>query len=295
MAGCAAPGAQVSQILSSSEAGTPSASATPTAPPPTSQPSATPLPTLAFEPPADILPPFSVTAVAVDALRIREQPRLSAPMVATAGKGELVYLNSYGGRVAADGLDWYPVGFAAGYRAWPKSPPGSSLNGWAAVGSGDQSYLELVAPRCPAGGPDLAALLGMGAWERLACFGDRPLTVEGTYGCGGCGGTTGGDFAPQWLAFPGIGFMLRVDWQDTSGVVQLRVAPDLGITYPADGSIVRVTGHFNDPASATCTMTRFNGDQGGPVDPASAHLYCREQFVLDAFEIIGVDPAYLGP
>jgi hypothetical protein len=44
---------------------------------------------------------------------------------------------------------------------------------------------------------------------------------------------------------------------------------------------------LNDPAAPTCTMTRFDLDQAIPVDPESAHLYCRERF-----EITGTDPAF---
>jgi len=312
IAGCAAPGAQESQGPSGSLGGIPSEGAesprpTPTSSP-TSGPSATPLPTLAFEAPANVLPPLSVTTVAVDAIRIHEQPRLSARVVATAGKGEMVYVNSYGGPVAADGVDWYPVGFAAGYRDWPEPPAASALAtpgefpyfiGWAAGGSGAQRYLELAPPRCSESDPDLAILIGMSGWERLACFGDHPLSVEGTYGCGGCDGTMGGDFQPWWLAYPAQLSFLWVEWRiSLPPGLTLHFMPEPGADYPAagsipaGGSILRVTGHFNDPASATCTMTRFDLDQGLPVLEASAQLYCREQFVVDAFEIIGTDSNY---
>jgi len=139
----------------------------------------------------------------------------------------------------------------------------------------------------------------MSGWERLACFGDHPLSVEGTYGCGGCDGTMGGDFQPWWLAYPAQLSFLWVEWRiSLPPGLTLHFMPEPGADYPAagsipaGGSILRVTGHFNDPASATCTMTRFDLDQGLPVLEASAQLYCREQFVVDAFEIIGTDSNY---
>ncbi len=131
--------------------------------------------------------------------------------------------------------------------------------------------------------------------ERLACFGDRALTFEGTYGCGGgCGGTTAGDFAPKWLAFPSLFSVIREEWRINAPAIGLvlHFRPDSGLKPPEDGAIVRVTGHFSDPASTTCTMTRFDLDQTLYVDPTSAELYCREQFVADSFEVIGTDPEY---
>jgi hypothetical protein len=245
-----------------------------------------------------------VTTVAVDALRIREGAGVAAPVAATAAKGELVYISSYDGPVKRDGVDWYRVLFAAGYRDWPTYPPPptpglpsaiqSFVVGYAAAASGGQRYLELLPPRCPTAEPDLAGLARLSAWEQLACFGDRPLTFEGTYGCGGgCGGTTVGDFEPPWLAFPSLFAFIRVDWRISAPpALVLHFRPDSGLSPPEDGAIVRLTGHFSDPASATCTMTRIVLDQGLPVDPTSAELYCRERFVAATYEVIGTDPDY---
>jgi hypothetical protein len=61
------------------------------------------------------------------------------------------------------------------------------------------------------------------------------------------------------------------------------------------GSIVRVTGHFSDPASTTCTISTFDGGRAVAVDPRTAELFCRDQFVLDAVEVIGTDPTYTDP
>jgi hypothetical protein len=126
----------------------------------------------------------------------------------------------------------------------------------------------------------------------LACFGDRPLTVEGTYGCAGCGGTFVGDFEPMWLAYPLTGHLLWGDYESRGLLVEMRVAPDSGIEPPAQGSIVRVTGHFSDPRSTTCSMTTFVGERASPVDPRTAELYCRERFVVDTFEVLGTDPDF---
>jgi hypothetical protein len=298
IAGCAAPAAQVSQVPLASEPATPSASAPSPTPTPTSEPSPTPVPTLAFDAPAGVLPPRSLAVVAVDGLRIREQASLTGHVVASAGAGDVVY-RAFAGPVVADGVDWYEVVFLAGYRDWPVFPtpvPGASgipglVHGWAAIGSGEARYLELQPPRCPTADPDLAGLARLTEWEQLACFGDRPLTLVGTYGCGGCGGTSAGTFEPLWLAIPWDGSFLSVDPSVSLGPLVLHFAPQAGIERPATASILRVTGHFNDPAATTCVMGLAAEEE---INRAVAELYCRERFVVDALDITGTDLHFPG-
>jgi hypothetical protein len=127
----------------------------------------------------------------------------------------------------------------------------------------------------------------------LACFGDRSITLEGTLGCGICDGTMPGDFTPVWLAYPLAGLHLWDEFQDGVGPLVIRT-PDFD-QLPELGSIVRVTGHFSDPASTTCTMSTFAGERAIAVDQRTAELYCREQFVVDSMEAIGTDPNYTDP
>ena len=102
-----------------------------------------------------------------------------------------------------------------------------------------------------------------------------------------------GDFEPFWLAHPMVPMFLWADFQAGVGPLPMRAPP--GFEPPALGSIVRVTGHFSDQASPTCTMSTFVGEQAIAVDQRTAELYCREQFVLDALEVIGTDPTYTDP
>jgi hypothetical protein len=80
---------------------------------------------------------------------------------------------------------------------------------------------------------------------------------------------------------------LWVEWR-TGAALDLHIAPDSGLAFPPEGSIVRVTGHFNDAAATTCVIT----GTADPVDPEAAVLGCREAFVVDAFEITGTDPDF---
>jgi hypothetical protein len=273
----ARPAAEASPIPSSSVS--PSASPTDEASPSTAsvEPSATPSPPV-FVAPDDVLPPGSAVDVIVDGLQIRAGPGLDARVVFAAPAGSRFYASI--GPITVDGLDWYRL-----------ATMGDSVL-WAAIGSGSERYLEVVTPDCPPADPDLATIVAMSNdWDRLACFGGRPLSFTGTYGCGECGGTTAGSFEPYWLAAPTYISPLWVEW-GIGGVLELHLAPDSGLAFPPEGSIVRTSGHFNDPASTTCEVSMWDGEQVIAFDPRTAELFCRERFVVDAFEIIGTDPAF---
>jgi hypothetical protein len=282
LAACAAPPAAVSQAPSNTPMATAMASASATAmpaPSATAEPSATPAPAPAFEAPDDILPPWSTVVVVVDALQLRTDPGLSASVAGTASAGAAYQVSGYEfGPVVVDGLDWYRL-LTAGDAVI-----------WAAAGSGADRYLEVLPADCGEPVIDLAALTRMTEWDRLACFGDRSLTIEGTYGCGqGCGGYYVGQYEPTWLAYPPIYKLLWLDYPTSQAFLEMRISPDSELQIPAEGSIVRVTGHFSDPVSPTCQMS--TGDQQA-VDPMTAELFCRERFVVDSFEVIGTNPEY---
>ena len=180
LAACTSPAAVEPAATSTSG---PTASPTPT----TAQPSASSNTQVVFAPPG-ILPPGSRATVTAEELRIRESPGLTGNVIETARAGDVVFVgSSFPFQTNADGIDWYAVSFAAGYADWPALPATWDV-GWVAAGTGADRYLELIPPRCPNGAPDLATLTSLTPWDRLACFGDRSLTVEGTWGCRGCGG-----------------------------------------------------------------------------------------------------------
>ncbi len=243
------------------------------------EPSMTPVPPV-FEAPDDILPPGSMVDVVVDGLQIRAEPGLNATVLFTAQAGSRFYVYPYG-PVVLDGLHWYRLGTM-----------GDAVL-WAAAGSATEQYLELAPVACPAADPDLATVIDMSNdWDRLACFGDRPLTFTGTYGCGECGGTSAVPslYEPSWLAAPAY-TPLWVEW-GVGGILELHIAPDSGLVFPPEGSVVRLNGHFNDSESTTCVISLYDGEQVRPLDPRTADLYCRERFVVDTFEITGTDPAF---
>ena len=291
--GCTSPAAQESQQLTATQSAAQSPDPSPLQPSPegsSAQPSpdvdATSAPAVGFEAPDGFLPPNSIVEVVVDRLQLREEPGLAGLVEGVATKGDQFSVAGWFGPIRRDGFDWYRLGPATV----------GDLDAWAAAGSGTDRYLEVVPPSCPSGDPDTATLINMATeWDRLACFGDRALTLEGTFGCGICDGTMPGDFEPFWLAYPRMGNFLWADFQAGVGPMTVYVPPDSGIATPAMGSIVRVSGNFSDPVSATCTMSTFVGELAIAVDQRTAELFCRERFVIDTLDVIGADPSYRDP
>ncbi|HYL40735.1 MAG TPA: hypothetical protein VET90_05440, partial [Candidatus Binatus sp.] len=127
----------------------------------------------------------------------------------------------------------------------------------------------------------------------LACLGKTPLVIQGTLGCGGCGGAFPGTFSPQWLATPLSG-IFSANYAAQVGPLQLYFPP--GLTRPKDGSILRVHGHLDDARSATCKVAVATSDsltaKPVAVRVADPQAWCREHLVVDSFEVLGVDPSY---
>jgi hypothetical protein len=155
---------------------------------------------------------------------------------------------------------------------------------WAVVGNGTESFVEPVAARCVEGDVDLPTLNTMLAWERLACFGDQSITLEGTFGCGGCGGMIPGIYEPYWIASPMNYNFLTHDFQGHVGPFVLHFGPN-GPEQPEAGAILRVTGHFGDAAASECVVKP--GVDETTIHPLVEELYCQEQFVVDSYEVIG--------
>lgn len=304
----------------------PSSSEVPNATPepsvaPSMEPSQAPVPTAAPSAPSDpaedpespyrdpvvaapdgVLPPGGVVRVTADALRVREQPFLDAPERTVVDRGELLvvgptaYFPAFG-PAHEDGYTWYPV-VVLGLDELP-APGGDPLadvsRGWVAIGDGESDWVELLGARCTDDEPTLQLLSSLTEWERLACYGDRQLTFEGVLGCGGCGGLLPGSFTPEWLASPMNYDLISVEPQERIGPMTLHWAPDgpERPSTPGVAPILSVTGHFDDPAAAECTHTWMTGVTGAEEmtegDPAISQLYCRSNFVVDSYEIIGED------
>ena len=103
-----------------------------------------------------------------------------------------------------------------------------------------------------------------------------------------------GYFAPLTSLVPVPELLSPVGRVGELGVGPIQLAWRAG-TRPAEedrGSILRVTGQFNDPRSADCAFQVGSQPQYFRVDELSAEWYCREIFVVSSWEVIGRDDAY---
>lgn len=240
--------------------------------------------------PEGLLPAGSVITIYVESVRIRSEPSLDGNVIGTMAAGEAAYIENAidAGPVSADGYDWYRVAYAGGRDVWPLQDafPGGYLAGWMAAGDGTQRFAVLADVTCPTEKIDLDTLANdLTAWERLVCIGQEPVTIEGRFGCGGCGGEIAGA-SPSWLA----------DLTQSEIIAaQGRLYPSVGLALPPDasvpdvGDVVRATLHVDDAASATCEYAPPSDGATPPMafDPVAVTLFCREHLVLQSFEVIG--------
>jgi len=301
----------------------PTAPTTPASPAPSSSPpstlgsspsvasSAAPSPSTAPSPtPAigtlDVFPPGAAVQVAVKELNLRTKASTSAKRVQILARGAVLLISpldnvSFGyGPVKKNGYTWYPV-IVTKYKngtlpALPTEPyevsAGEPTWGWVATDDGERQYVTALPPRCPTT-VDLPSVQGMLPAERLACFGE-PIVLEGTFGCGGCGGASAGTSKPSWIASPlSFGF-LSVHPAERLGPLALRFPP-AGPVAPEDGTIIRVTVHVDDSRATKCVMAEPD-DSGAlrAVDARTAVLQCREQLVVESFVVLGTDPSFPG-
>ena len=83
--------------------------------------------------------------------------------------------------------------------------------------------------------------------------------------------------------------LVSVDPAERIGPMTINFPPD-GPPSPEVGSIVRLTGHFDDPAAADCSVAP--GEPPVPRDDTVAVLYCRARFVVETHEVLGTDESF---
>ena len=312
VAGCAAPATPVASPTPATESPIPTDRATattaPTAAPvataePTTEPPLDPVETeepsrgvWAQDPPAPLLVNAAVR-VLVPELNVREQPSTSAPRVGRVTLDQVIAVRGLP-PVEADGYIWYFGIVVSATGELPSLPAplfgnGDALAGWFAATKGGASYVARLGPRCPTV-VDLVNVAAMLPAERLACLDDGSIEVKGTFGCLGCLSHLFGDYRPSWLSNPNLVDFLWDVPMEGSGL-KLRFPPG-GPDQPAQGSIVRVRGHLRDDAAANCRVAMDYPWDGGvdshDVPAAVARLLCRQEFVVERYDVLGSDPRF---
>ena len=257
--------------------------------------------------PAGILPPGSVARVTAKGLRVRSGPSGSPDheeVLYSLSPGDLVLIGSsplsyVPPESTPDGRGWYEV-HVGGAEAMSHADGG--INGWVAEGEHGLEWLAAEALTCRGAGT-LAGVLTppdqggathewATAWDQLACYGGDQLHLDGVidYLCFE-GSMLPFDMVPYHLAAPvwctGLIPDDGADLQATGVSLGLRFGPEWG-AFPRRGDLVQIAGHFDDPASSTCTIRNPAGDGLLPrFDSEFLVLFCRERFVVDELTVVG--------
>ena len=140
---------------------------------------------------------------------------------------------------------------------------------------------------------DLVTLINQ--TEPAACYGDTPITVEAEVV--GIGAIDCAPIEPAWMGCSAwVGLQPIAGQAATTGIVLAATTGPRGPSqmfaaiHPETaleasdiiGRMLRVTGHYDDPAAQTCRQTEPVFDEATVPPPDIS--YCRNLFVLTAFE-----------
>ena len=243
----------------------------------TAEPSGSPTPTPEPTPVAlPVIPNRAIAAVAVDALAVRSEPNESSTTFGELGEGARVFM--IGAPNESDGERWYRIAYVDGPQISGfecQISCGPSLGYVATPESGDDAWLEEVDVDCPNSPLTTAQFLEMLPLERLHCYGRSDITVNGTLDEFANDPT--GTATPEWLADTAPRSIGDGSWG-------IRFAPTLLDDIPAPSTTVRMVGHFEDEAAATCRVDHTRVADA----PSTAHIVlgCRMAFVVTAFEVL---------
>jgi hypothetical protein len=266
---------------------------------PTSEPNETAEPVRwewAQDPPRPLLMGSAVSVV-VDELNLRARPSTAARRVGTVSRGDILVVS--GPPIEADGYIWYDGVLASTTGEVPSLPApmvdvGDPMRGWFAAWQGDAVYVAQLESRCP-DTVDIQNVAAMTRGERLACFGDASIELEGTVGCNGCTIHIFGEYAPSWLSNPNAVDDLLWDVPMDGTSLMLRFPPTIADELQG-GEIIRVRGHFDDSRASRCTLALAypwaDAFQHHPVPEAVARLLCRQEFVVESYDRLGTDPRF---
>jgi LysM repeat protein len=242
-------------------------------PTPAATPEPTPIPPIADHPGPLRVDGFA--DVLVTDLAIRSRPAATdSKVLGRLTTGDRVFILK--GPVEGSGFAWYRV------LSSPESLTSFSWNwqvkrGWVATASLEgEPWLagrELDCPRQPL---DEAVPVQMSALEHLSCFGSQTisLTAQRNSYDDLWGQMMRG--TPAWLNDP----FLQIEYMTPfANQLVVRYAP--GVDAPT-GDWARLTGHFDDPASATCRGSYDDPETGERREiPVEAQvLGCRLRFVV---------------
>ena len=232
--------------------------------------------------PAAVIPNLGIARVVTDVVDLRSQPNDGSGVVTQLAMDRRLFI--IGEPTDADGVRWYRVATVA--DASCQDP--CDLIGYVAtpVAAEDPS-LEAVAVDCPISPMSFDDLSALAPLEALHCYGQNQIVVTGTVASPAGGYEGPFAYSPAWLAHP-IAIPFLATAQGAS--LGFRPHPDSDLEPPEGGDVVRVTGHYEDPAATSCRVTvdpAFADEEPDLPDPALVVLTCRATFAWTDYEVTG--------
>ena len=219
---------------------------------------------------APVIPNLGIASVTTDGLNIRSGPSDGAEVLGDLARDRRLFV--IGEPTEADDLRWYRVATLTepmiGYVATPIE-----------VGDPWIEQVEIDCPTSPMTAESLGALHGL---EALHCFGNSEIVVTGTVDPPCCASNSPYAFTPEWLG-PQFAVLINAG---AGNHIPFHGHPDADLDEPTPGDVVRVTGHYEDPAATTCraTVNPDAPDETEPLNPALVVLNCRSTFVWTDYE-----------
>jgi zinc-ribbon domain len=272
------PGASSSASAAPSARGDASASPSPST---SASPSTSPLPATAAN-----IPNLAIAEVTTDGLNLRAAANESSESLAMLEQGRHLFI--IGQPTDAGDLRWYRV---APFDDVEGCESGCGLIGFVATptSASEDAWIEEIEVSCPASPMTAQQIAALVPLEALHCFGRNEIVVTGTVDLPMHGPISPYGYSPGWLTYEHLEYLQHAWW------ISYRPHPDAGLETPARGEVVRVTGHFEDPAATDCRVTVDPEFFGGEVpadfvarDPNRVVLDCRAAFVWTDYEVTDV-------
>ena len=244
--------------------------------------------------PSALIRPDTVVATIVEGLSVRRSPGTEGQLMGHLELGTTAFVLA--GPTDVDGVPWYSVTgmglpYLSGCMTMPPDQPITcpAFQGWVAgANEAADPWLEPTDPgACPE--PTIRGISEAGFTWRLVCWADQPITFDAWWpeipegaGLGGIclnQDEPGGFLFCQHVNYNGLtaspdeGFAARLS---------LSIDPASGVTMPARGQSVRVTGRFDHAAADECAAFAGPND-----DPLAVVFTCRLQFVPTSVEALG--------
>jgi len=248
---------------------------------PSVEPTPSPSPTPAQAP---VIANRSIVEVGDEALNLRQQPSEASAALAELPPGRRLF--TIGEPTDIGELRWYRVGVVQSVTCQENC----NLIGHIAtpLAAAEEPWIAEVAIDCPSSPLTAQALAALAPLEALHCYGRNELVISGTVDAECCADPGSIAFTPAWLASPYPPAHLRPEVLTTL-VVGFRPHPDAELEAPEAGDVVRVTGHFEDPAATSCraAVEEDSPEPAEPPNPARLVLDCRATFVWTDYEVTG--------